>query len=196
MDTFIVGQTIAPRRLSGVDGGGYNTNMIRLDHLLSSWKTIREDVALAVEEFPAGELDYRPTPDVDSFRQIARHILNVGHGLPGMMLARETATGQEFRDRMKAHLFPISEDAGAVELAAALRQSVSQRCEQFAAQPPEFFTEMWTRHFDLAQLTKMEMLQFVKEHELTHRQQLFMYLRLKGITPATTRRRLARQAGK
>jgi uncharacterized damage-inducible protein DinB len=170
--------------------------MIRLDHLLSSWKTIREDVALAVEEFPAGELDYRPTPELDSFRQIARHILNVGHGIPGMMLAGETATGQEFRDRMKAHLFAIAEDAGAPEIAAALRQSMAERCEQLAAQPAEFFARKWVRHFDLAELTRMEMLQFVKEHELTHRQQLFMYLRLKGKVPATTRRRLARQAGK
>jgi uncharacterized damage-inducible protein DinB len=40
------------------------------------------------------------------------------------------------------------------------------------------------------------MLQFVKEHELTHRAQLFMYLRLKGIVPATTRRRMAMQAKK
>jgi uncharacterized damage-inducible protein DinB len=170
--------------------------MIRLDQLLSSWKAIREDVALAVEEFPAGELDYRPTPDVESFRQIARHILNVGHGIPSMMLARDPATGQEFRDRMKAHLFPLAEDAGAADIAAALRQSVAQRCDEFAAQPPEFFAEIMTRHFDLAQLTRMEMLQFVKEHELTHRQQLFMYLRLKGMVPSTTRRRLARQAGK
>jgi uncharacterized damage-inducible protein DinB len=36
------------------------------------------------------------------------------------------------------------------------------------------------------------MLQFIKEHELTHRAQLFMYLRLKGIVPPTTRRRLAK----
>jgi len=122
--------------------------------------------------------------------------LNVGHGIPGMMLARDTATGQEFRDRMKAHLFPLADDAAAVEIAAALRQSVAQRCGQFAAQPPEFFAEIMTRHFDLAQLTRMEMLQFIKEHELTHRSQLFMYLRLKGIVPATTRRRLARQAAK
>ncbi|MGH9719832.1 MAG: DinB family protein [Bryobacteraceae bacterium] len=43
-------------------------------------------------------------------------------------------------------------------------------------------------------MTRLEMLQFVKEHELTHRQQLFMYLRLKGIIPVTTRRRLEKQA--
>jgi len=43
-------------------------------------------------------------------------------------------------------------------------------------------------------VTRLEMLQFVKEHELTHRQQLFMYLRLKGTVPATTRRRMAQTA--
>jgi len=43
-------------------------------------------------------------------------------------------------------------------------------------------------------VTRLEMLQWVKEHELTHRQQLFTYLRVKGIVPVTTRRRLARQA--
>jgi len=170
--------------------------MIRLDQLLSSWKAIREDVAIAVEEFPADDLDYRPTPDVDGFRQIARHIYNVGAGISGMMLARDPSVGQEFRDRMKAHFTPLADDVSAADLAAALRRSIEERCRQFAAQPPEFFTEMMTRHFDLAQLTRMEMIQFLKEHELTHRQQLFMYLRLKGMVPATTRRRLARQAAK
>jgi len=63
-----------------------------------------------------------------------------------------------------------------------------------AAKSPEFYAETITRF--RAVVTRLEMLQFVKEHELTHRQQLFMYLRLKGIVPATTRRRLAMQAGK
>jgi len=36
------------------------------------------------------------------------------------------------------------------------------------------------------------MLQGIKEHELSHRSQLFVYLRLKGLTPPTTRRRLAK----
>ncbi|HTS62997.1 MAG TPA: DinB family protein [Candidatus Acidoferrales bacterium] len=169
--------------------------MIRLQQFLDSWKAIREDAALAVEEFP-DELDYRPTPEVESFRQIARHILNAGAGLTGMLLAREEVTGDEFRSRMKAHFVPLPDDAGAAQIAAALRQSVAERCAQLAAQPPEFFSEMMTRHFDLARLTRMEMLQFVKEHELTHRSQLFMYLRLKGVVPPTTRRRLAKQAGK
>ena len=79
--------------------------------------------------------------------------------------------------------------------AAALRQSVERRTQELAAQTPEFFSGIITR-FDGQRVTRLEMVQFVKEHELTHRSQMYMCLRLKGIVPATTRRRLSKQAGK
>ena len=50
--------------------------------------------------------------------------------------------------------------------------------------------------FDGQKVTRLEMLQTIKEHELTHRAHMFLCLRMKGIVPATTRRRLAQQAGK
>jgi uncharacterized damage-inducible protein DinB len=170
--------------------------MIRVEQVLDSWRTIRQDTAAAVEEFPAGELDYRPTPEVDSFRQIARHILDASDGLAGLLLAGdEDFTSGNFRERMKQHMRALAADAGARELADALRESGAQRTAELAAQPPEFFAKMMTR-FDGQRVTRLEMVQTIKEHELTHRAQLFMYLRLKGMVPATTRRRLAKQAGK
>jgi uncharacterized damage-inducible protein DinB len=168
--------------------------MVRLEHILDSWKTVRQDTAGAVEEFPADDLDYRPTPDLATFREIARHILDSSHGLTGMLLAGEPVFGgPDFRDRLKPHFLQLPKDLGGPELAAALRESVEQRAGELAARSPEFYAEVVTR-FGVP-VTRLEMLQFVKEHELTHRQQLFMYLRLKGIVPATTRRRLAAQAG-
>jgi uncharacterized damage-inducible protein DinB len=170
--------------------------MVRVQQVLDSWRTIREDTATAVEDMPAGELDFRPTPEVDAFRQIARHILDASDGLTGMLLAgEEDFTRSDFRERLKPHFRDLPADAGAAELSGALRQSVGQRTAQLAAQPPEFFDKIITR-FDGQQVTRLEMVQTIKEHELTHRAQLFMYLRLKGMVPATTRRRLAKQAGK
>jgi uncharacterized damage-inducible protein DinB len=64
-----------------------------------------------------------------------------------------------------------------------------------AAQPAEFFAQIITR-FDGQKVTRLEMLQAIKEHELTHRSLMFLCLRLKGIVPSTTRRRLAKQAGR
>ena len=64
--------------------------MVRLDSVLSSWKTIREDTAQAVEDFSAHDLNYKPTPDVMSFGEIARHILEASHALTGLLMARTT----------------------------------------------------------------------------------------------------------
>ena len=149
-----------------------------------------------MEELPAGELDFKPTPELDSFRQIAMHVLNAGNGLTGLLLdGEETLTGPEFREKLKKHFSAIGPDADAAALAAELRAAIEPKIAELEKKSPEWYAEIVTR-VDGQKVTRLEMLQFVKEHELTHRSQLFMYLRLKGVVPATTRRRLAMQAKK
>jgi uncharacterized damage-inducible protein DinB len=170
--------------------------MVRVEHVLDSWKTIRQDTAAAVEEFPAADFTFRPAPELMSFGELARHILDAGDGLTGMLLAGdENLATPDFRARMKSHTRALPAGAGQAELAQALRQSLDERIAALAAQPPEFFSRIITR-FDGQRITRLEMLQMIKEHELTHRALLFAYLRLKGLVPATTRRRMAQQAGK
>ena len=138
-------------------------------------------------------MDYRPTADVGTFRKIARHILYAGEALTGLLMAgEEVFGGPDFRDKLKPHFRDLPKDSGAAELAAALRDSVARRTVESAAKSPEFYKQTVSRFGD--SVTRLEMLQFIKEHELTHRQQLFMYLRLKGVVPATTRRRMAQAA--
>lgn len=169
--------------------------MVRLEQVLDSWKAIRADTAAAVEDFPAGEFDFKPSADVMTFGEIARHILVAGHGLTGLLLeGDEQLGGPQFREKM-ARFAVLPEGAGAVDLARELRASVEGRAAELAAQPAEFYAGMITR-VDGARVTRLEMLQFVKEHELTHRAQLFLYMRMKGIVPATTRRRMAKQAAR
>ena len=176
--------------------GEYNVVMVRLEHVLDSWWTVRQDTALAVEDFPAAEFDFRPVAGVQSFGEIARHILNAGHALTGLMLAGEVNfAAPDFRQRLGPLAFPLPADAGQAEVAAALRQSIALRLEELAARPAEFFAATMTR-MDGVELTRLEMLQSIKEHELTHRAQLFLYLRMKGLVPATTRRRMAKAGGK
>jgi uncharacterized damage-inducible protein DinB len=169
--------------------------MVRLVQVLDSWKTIRADTTAAVEEFPSAEFDYKPAADVMSFGAIARHILIAGHGLTGLLLeGDEHLGGPQFREKM-ARFALLPEGAGAADLARELRASVEGRAAELAARSPEFYAGIVTR-VDGARVTRLEMLQFVKEHELTHRAQLFLYMRMNGIVPATTRRRLAKQAAR
>ena len=180
----------------GGPGCGYNVVMVRPQHVIDSWKAVRMDGAAAVEEFPESEFEFRPAPDVMTFREAARHILDSSDGLSGLLLAGfDNFANPEFRALAKQYMRPLPEDAGGAALAAAMRESVEQRAAELAAQPPEFFEAMITR-FDGQRVSRLEMLQTIKEHELTHRAHLFLCLRMKGIVPATTRRRLAAQAGK
>lgn len=170
--------------------------MVRLEAVLDSWKTIRQDTAQAVEEFPAAELDYRPTPELMTFRDIAVHILDASHALTGLLLDGESnLAAPDFREKLKKYLSNLPRDVDGATLAGELRKAVDLRASELAAKPADFYAAIITR-FDGQQVTRMEMLQTIKEHELTHRSQLFTYLRLKGIVPVTTRRRQARQAAK
>lgn len=170
---------------------------MRAEHVIDSWKNVRQDTIAAVEEFPASEFGFSPAADLQTFGQIGRHILVSTHALTGMLLAGDTDfTGPDFRARIATHAAHIPETLEPAELVRRLRESADERAPQLAAQTPEFWAGMMKR-VDGVMVTRLEMLQWVKEHELTHRQQLFTYLRMKGIVPATTRRRLARQtAGK
>lgn len=169
--------------------------MVRLETVLESMRTIRADTAQAVEEFPAAELDFRPAPDLMSFREIARHILEAGHGLSRLLLdGCDDFTAPDFRERVRGYT-RLPADADRTALAAELRGAMEGDLAELAARPPEFFAGIVVR-FDGQRMTRLEMLQFIKEHELTHRAQLFLYLRLKGLVPVTTRRRQARQAAK
>ena len=166
--------------------------MVRLDSILSSWKSVREDTAQAVEDFAPYKLDFKPCADLMTFGDTARHILDAGYGLSGLLLAgEEDLSTPQFREnigKLVAEL-PKTEDAAA--LAKELRSAMESRASELAAKPAEFYAGEIIR-MDGQRVTRLEMLQLIKEHELTHRQQLFMYLRLNGVVPPTTRRRQAK----
>jgi uncharacterized damage-inducible protein DinB len=166
--------------------------MVRLDSILNSWKTVREDTAQSVEDFPAEKLDYKACDGLMSFGATARHILEAGHGLTGLMLnGEDDLSTPQFRENIGKLVsqLPKTEDAGA--LARELRHDMQRLCSELSAKPAEFYAGEITR-MDGQRVTRLEMLQTIKEHELTHRQQLFMYLRLNGVVPPTTRRRVAK----
>jgi len=166
--------------------------MVRLDSILSYWKSVREDTAQAVEDFATYKLDFKPCADLMTFGATARHILDAGYGLSGLLLAgEEDLSTPQFREnigKLVAEL-PKTEDAAA--LAKELRSAMERRAPELAAKPAEFYAGDIIR-MDGQRVTRLEMLQLIKEHELTHRQQLFMYLRLNGVVPPTTRRRQAK----
>jgi uncharacterized damage-inducible protein DinB len=167
--------------------------MVRKETVIDSWKSVRQDTAQAVEDFPAAEFDFKATPDLMSFGELGRHILDAGHALTGIMLdGVDNLATPQFREMIGKYKPQLPEHLDAAALASELRKSVETRATELASKGEDFYSCLITR-FDGQRVTRLEMLQFVKEHELTHRSQMFLYLRLKGIVPATTRRRQAAQ---
>lgn len=165
--------------------------MVRPNAVLDSWKTVRQDTAQAVDDFSAHNLDYKPCDGVGTFGEFARHILDAGHVLTGALLDEvDSMATPEFRQSMSKYVAELPKTDGPGALARELRAEIETRVAQFHAKPASFWEGEITR-FDGTRVTRLEMLQFAKEHELTHRQQLFMYLRLNGLVPPTTRRRMA-----
>jgi uncharacterized damage-inducible protein DinB len=166
--------------------------MVRFETVLSSWKAVREDTAQAVEAFPEDDLSYQPITGVMSFVDIARHILESSHALAGMLVdGVNDMSVPEFRQMVQKYAERVRVPENSQALAKELRSALDQQSAQLATQSADFYSAEITR-FDGQRVTRLEMLQFVKEHELTHRAQLFLYLRMKGIVPPTTRRRLAK----
>ena len=139
--------------------------MVRLETILNSWKTVREDTALAVEEFPEKEADFKPVPDLDSFRTIARHILDSSHGLTGVLLdGVDNLATPQFREMLKPHFSQLSSDADLSAVASELRSALDVRLSQLAGKGEDFYSSEITR-FDGQRVTRLEMLQFSsKEH--------------------------------
>ena len=174
----------------------YNVVMVRVEYVLDSWKSVRQDTVAAVEDFPAGEFDFQATPEVMTFGATASHILIAGEFLSGLLLEGfENFSGPEFRERRKSGVRLIPAAPGQEWLARELQTSIVEITVKLAKQTPDFYAGMVTR-MDGVPVTRLEMVESIKEHEMVHRAQLFFCLRLKGIVPATTRRRLAQQAAK
>ena len=134
--------------------------MVRAEHVIDSWKNVRQDTIAAVEEFPAGEFGFNPAAGLQTFGQIGRHILVSTHGLTGMLLAGDAdfAALDLRRARIAAHTAHIQETLEPAELVRRLRESVDERAVELAAQTPEFWAGMIKR-VDGAMVTRLEMLQ-------------------------------------
>jgi uncharacterized damage-inducible protein DinB len=165
--------------------------MVRIESFLNNWRAAREDAAQAVLDMPADKLNFTPQSDLMSFRANAEHIIIVGQGIPAMLLAGETDfSAPDFREKLGKLVSPVPKNATAADLAGLMRSRLEETAALLVAQPAEFHASLMKK-WDGVEMTRLEMLQFVKEHEIAHRMQLFIYLRMNGVVPPTTRRKMA-----
>src|SRR5438552_17287010 len=108
--------------------------MVRTETVLDSWKSIRQDTAQAVEDYPAADFDFKSTPDLVSFGELGRHVLDAGHALAGMLLdGVDNLATPQFREMIGKYKPQLPEKIDPATLAAELRKSVETRTAELAA---------------------------------------------------------------
>jgi uncharacterized damage-inducible protein DinB len=161
--------------------------------LAQSFRTVRMNTLEAARDIPEDKYDFSPASGCRSVEKLLTHIaliyrfqhqvhavekMTTMEGFDFMALLGDLGA-EEAKPRTKSEVISMLEDEG--EIWATFLDGVSDDfLNETVSFPPEFSQPPKTR---------FEMLLSVKEHEMHHRGQLMVILRMLGIVPHLTRRR-------
>ena len=158
-----------------------------LDEALEAWEYARSGVIAEAESIPADRYDFRPAPGSRSVAELLVHIVESGR----MMVGELTRPDGDFtRQSYAAHL---SEHAGEIAagqpkdaLLSLLREDGTEGRRRIR-EHGEIGMLQRIRRFDGEEGTRLAWLNHGIDHEMYHRGQLALYVRLLGGVPALTR---------
>jgi uncharacterized damage-inducible protein DinB len=157
-------------------------------------RATRAESVTACREFPPEAFDEEMVPGFMTFRETHQHILEAGYALTGMLLdGQEHFNTPEMHERFQEYMPVIAADAAPEDLASGLQARLEERIAQIRQAGPAFW-ERDVTHFSGSRVTMMEMLLLIRQHEAEHRAQAAVLSRMRGIVPATTRKRQAAQS--
>jgi uncharacterized damage-inducible protein DinB len=161
--------------------------MNELSRFLGGWGKLRELVVATAQDMPEEHYDSAPFEGMWSFRKQVAHILNVAD-----VFAEGLVKGAFDPSKFAVDSYGKKSKS---EIVAALEANCRSQRDAFAAMPDSVWGEM-RKSYDNSDKTAGELFQSLKEHEISHLNQLYLYLRSKGVLPPTTRKRLEAKAAK
>jgi uncharacterized damage-inducible protein DinB len=141
-----------------------------IERLVKQWDRIHNQTVKVMKAAPSEKLDWKPAETIRSLGSLLRHIVSAEHFLITTAL---TGQGQPPTEDLKGY-----DVAGLVD---AFNRQHQRLVEQVASLSPEQSKE--TIQFFGRELPRMTLLWGITEHEIHHRGQLFVYLRLLGVEP-------------
>jgi uncharacterized damage-inducible protein DinB len=158
-----------------------------LEETLQAWRDARQGIIAEVENIPADQFDFRPTPDVKNVRELVQHILEVSM----MMTGELTRTDTDFRrapwpELLAMYANPAYQATTKEELLGLLASQMEEAETAFRG-CGEMEMRGFIDNFDGSRGTKMQWLHHGIAQEMYHRGQLTLYARLLGLMPALTR---------
>jgi uncharacterized damage-inducible protein DinB len=159
-----------------------------LDEILDAWKDVRAGIIDELRNIPAGQMDFRPTPDVRTVREQVQHILEVSMMAAGEFTRSDTNLQRApWPKLLSLYAKPAWRAKSRTQLIALLRSQMRETEKAFRAQGELALWQYHTR-FDGLQGTKLAWVHHAIAQEWYHRGQLALYARMMGRVPALTQR--------
>ena len=157
--------------------------------LARSYRTVRENTVKIAEEIPESKLDFAPAAGTRTFRQLLTHIA-LADSFSSLHKERKTSfEGFHFPELVGQMMAEEQKPRTKAELIAMLKQRGDETARWMETLDDDVLAEPFTQPPGMAPATKsrFEMIMSMKEHEMHHRGQLMLMLRLIGQVPHMTR---------
>ena len=139
--------------------------------LKMQWETIRNNVVKSAEAVPEDKYDYKPTPEVRSFRDLFVHIIGENYRMMGMAVGENQKPPENLKTRADiVKALNDSYDYGAKVLAGMTDEKAVENVAGFGGRQ----VPRWT--LPLGNIVD----------NMDHYGNLVVYMRLNGIVPPST----------
>ena len=159
-----------------------------LDEALEAWEDVRKGVIEEAGTVPDDRWDFRPGPQSRSVSELVHHILESGLMAVGELTRPDgDFTRQPYADHLREHAGGLSPSGSPARMRALLLETLETGVARLGA-AGELHMLQFIRRFDGLNGTRLAWFNHHIAHEMYHRGQLALYVRLMGEVPALTRR--------
>ena len=159
-----------------------------LEEALEAWEYARDGVIAEAASVPADRFDFRPAPESRTVAELVVHIIESGQMMAGELSRRDgDFTRQGYAEHLHEHAGSVPADQPKDALLELLRET-GEAGRRRIREAGEIAMLQRIRRFDGAEGTRLAWMNHGIDHEMYHRGQLALYVRLLGRVPALTRR--------
>ena len=158
-----------------------------LEEALEAWEYARDGVIAEAASVPADRFDFRPAPESRSVAELVVHIIESGQMMAGELSRPDgDFTRQGYTEHLREHAGSVAADQPKEALVELLRRT-GEAGRRRIREAGEIAMLQRIRRFDGAEGTRLAWMNHGIDHEMYHRGQLALYVRLLGGVPALTR---------
>ena len=158
-----------------------------VDPIIGGWREVRAGLIDEVSQIPADQFSFRAAEGMRSVAELLQHLVESQKFLVGEACRPDTnLLRKSFAENIKDYA-PDVRTVNDKEAIIQMLQTAMDDCEQ---QLREHADEMKNtmKRFDGKEMTKLDFMSFAIAHEMYHRGQLTVYVRLLGIEPMLTQK--------